>query len=431
MNEYQLMKDITYEYDADIGLAYSTPCRGLWNIVHIGTQVPGCHQIYVCPTSCLRGVVLTTAEMDAMDRLSTITVGEDNILEGTMEETLQEGTEKIIDSLPERPRMIMIFISCIHHFLAANYQRVYQVLRKEYPDIDFVDAYMDPIMRRKTPPIPSLMRQVYRVLQPSQQIPTQVNYIGNWFVMDEHSDMPQYLKQKGIDIRDLATETDYDHFKQMQYSSLNLTFHKYTAWAGKDLELRLHQKWLSIRMSYDYQIIDEDMDSICNALQIEPITEEERKQKRQATETKIQEVKELIGDTPISIDDSAIDEPLSLALFLLKHHFNVESIFIEVFKEKEEVFNELQRLAPNIKIYSAENWNMRVMKRQHDGLILGIGQKAAYYNNTMHFIDMIQSDGMYGYLGIQYLFTLLQDAYCKEKDMPTLIQHKGWGCCSK
>ena len=96
MKEFDLIRNITYEYDADVGLSYASPVRGVWNIVHIGTLVPQSHQIFVCPTSCLRGVVLTTAEMGAMDRLSTITVGEDNILEGDMEEALQRGTERVI-----------------------------------------------------------------------------------------------------------------------------------------------------------------------------------------------------------------------------------------------------------------------------------------------------------------------------------------------
>ena len=89
MNDYVLLKDYKKEEET---LLYSSPCRGLWNIVHLATQVPGSHQIYVCPTSCLRGVVLTTAEMGAMDRLSTITVGEDNILEGNLEEMILSGT---------------------------------------------------------------------------------------------------------------------------------------------------------------------------------------------------------------------------------------------------------------------------------------------------------------------------------------------------
>ena len=106
MKEYQRIADTAWEYNADDGLSFSSPARGVWNIVHMGTLVPEAHQIFVCPTSCLRGVVLTTAEMGAMDKLSTITVGEDNILEGDMEETLHEGTKKVIESLPARPRMI-------------------------------------------------------------------------------------------------------------------------------------------------------------------------------------------------------------------------------------------------------------------------------------------------------------------------------------
>ena len=70
--DFQYIKDLDYVYRADIGLSYSSPCRGAWNIVHYGTLVPEGHQIYVCPVSCLRGVVLTTAEMgfEAMKKLS-------------------------------------------------------------------------------------------------------------------------------------------------------------------------------------------------------------------------------------------------------------------------------------------------------------------------------------------------------------------------
>lgn len=431
MNEYQLIKDVTYQYNADIGLAYSSPCRGIWNIVHIGTQVPGCHQIYVCPTSCLRGVVLTTAEMNAMDRLSTITVGEDNILEGNMEETLQEGVEKVIESLPERPRMIMVFISCIHHFLAANYQRVYKILREEYPDIDFVDAYMDPIMRRKTPAIPSLTRQTYRVLQPAEHIASQINYIGNWFPTNQFSDLTLYLRSQGIDIRDLSEETDYDRFKEMQFSSLNITFHKYAAWAGRDLDLRLHQKWIPLHLSYDYDVIDKEMADVCRQLNIPPVPLDAVQESRKRTEEKLQQLKQMIGNTPIAIDYTAVDEPLSLALYLIRHGFNVESVFIEVITEEQKVFDELQQIKPDLRIYSADNWNMRVMKREHEGKILGIGQKAAYYNNTEYFVDVIETAGMYGYLGMQHLFDLMAEAYQKPKDLPSLIQHKGWGCCAK
>ena len=70
------------------GLEYGAPARGVWNIVHIGMLLPGAHQIYVCAGNCLRGVVLTAAEMNAQSRFSTITIKENNVMDGDIESLL-------------------------------------------------------------------------------------------------------------------------------------------------------------------------------------------------------------------------------------------------------------------------------------------------------------------------------------------------------
>ena len=43
-------------------LEYNPPARGVWNIVHIGMLLPESHEVFVCPESCMRGVVLTSGE---------------------------------------------------------------------------------------------------------------------------------------------------------------------------------------------------------------------------------------------------------------------------------------------------------------------------------------------------------------------------------
>ena len=58
------------------GLEYSPPARGPWTIVHVGMLVPECHEIFVCAQGCLRGVVLSAAELGLQRRFSTITVTE-------------------------------------------------------------------------------------------------------------------------------------------------------------------------------------------------------------------------------------------------------------------------------------------------------------------------------------------------------------------
>ncbi|MEE8815032.1 MAG: nitrogenase component 1 [Lachnospiraceae bacterium] len=423
---YHEMKDMPFSYNADDGLLYSSPCRGVWNIVHYGLLVPEGHQIYVCPTSCLRGVVLTTAEMGAMDHLSTITVGEDNILNGDMEEELLHGTEKILNTLKKRPRMVMIFTSCIHHFLAVNYQRVYRLLRKEYPDIDFIDCYMDPIMRRKIPADPSLRRQILRVLKKAPKDPKRCSFVGNCFPMNEYCDLYHHLVSNGIAISDLTTMKNYDEFRLMETSFVNFTFQRKADWAGKDLEIRLQQKWVSLHNGYDYDRIDSDMDRASEAMNIPAPREEEIRKQRELTDRAVDHCRKTLAGTPVSLDYTAVENPLELALFLIEKGFHVESVLIDSIVESKEVFEALQKRAPHLKVYSSLDPSMRQVLRSHEGKLVAIGQKSAYFNETDYFVNMTENAGMYGYRGIRRLMELVEEAAAKKKPMRDLVQHKGW-----
>lgn len=465
MKEFQLIKDIQYEYNADIGLAYASPVRGVWNIVHIGTLVPEGHQIYVCPTSCLRGVVLTTAEMGAMDKLSTITVGEDNILEGDMEESLQRGTERIIRELPARPKMMMIFTSCIHHFMAVNYKRVYKILRQEFPDIDFIDCYMDPIMRRVNPVVPSLWRQIHRGLkkpEDAQKLPNQVNYIGNCFPYGpEYCDLTAMLGESGITVRELNSCRTYEEFQSEAASAVNFVFHVSGLKAAKDMKIRLEQPWMRMRPGYNYDEFDEDLSEAAGLCGIRGYVDPEKNlekentpvetslsakngncqnkwavrrtsswscRQRERTEEAVCRVREALGGVPVSIDYTAVDCPLELALFLLNHGIEVESVFIDVFTEREEIFRALQKRKPDLKIYQTAGWNIRQMDRSHPGKIVCIGQKSAYFMNSDYFVNVVENAGMYGYSGIRHLMELIMDAAQHPKPMKELVQIKGWHC---
>ena len=130
------------------GLEYASPARGTWNIVHTGMLIPESHQIFVCAKGCLRGVVLTAAEMGEMGRYSALEIREENVLNGDMEQMMVEGVSDIIDKLSYRPRAIELFISCQHFFLAYDQGVVFETLRERFPDIEFVDCYMIPTLRK-------------------------------------------------------------------------------------------------------------------------------------------------------------------------------------------------------------------------------------------------------------------------------------------
>ena len=118
------------------GLEFGAPARGVWNIVHTGMLIPEAHEIYVCASSCLRGVVLTAAEMGAQGRFSTVTIKENNVLDGDMEELIIEGVTEILARLPYRPRAVLLYTSCIHHFMGCDLAMCFDELRRRHPDID-------------------------------------------------------------------------------------------------------------------------------------------------------------------------------------------------------------------------------------------------------------------------------------------------------
>lgn len=64
------IKEASFPVPFQPGLEFNSPAHGNWNIVHTGMLVPEAQQIYVCADNCMRGVVLTAAEMNAADRFS-------------------------------------------------------------------------------------------------------------------------------------------------------------------------------------------------------------------------------------------------------------------------------------------------------------------------------------------------------------------------
>ena len=102
------IKDASFPAPFASELEYNSPVHGNWNIVHTGMQVPETIQIYVCAENCMRGVVLTAAEMNAADRFSYVIVEEKDLLYSNLEEltgrTVLDRSALILDIFAQRAR---------------------------------------------------------------------------------------------------------------------------------------------------------------------------------------------------------------------------------------------------------------------------------------------------------------------------------------
>ncbi len=411
------------------GLEYGAPARGTWNIVHVGMLIPQAHQIFVCAQGCLRGVVLTAAEMGASDRFSTIAVRENNVLDGDMEELILDGISDILKRLPKQPPAVLLYTSCIHHFMGSDLNYVYQVLREKYPQIQFTDCYMNPIMRKSgMTPDQTMRRQLYSLLKQKENKEKKVHLAGCDFRLDVNSELYQYLIQNDYEVCEIASCKTYEEYEQLAKAGWCITTFPAAKAAGEYLEKEYGQQHLYLPASFEYETIDKNLQFLQEKLELN-IELDDLNVKKAACEEVLKKTKEFIGSTEITIDFTAFPFVLSLAKLLLSHGFCVTKLYVDSFLgEEREIFDWLKEHAPNLEIYPTVHASMRVISRSSDQKILAIGQKAAYFSGTDYFVNIVEGGGFWGYESIIHLANLMCDAYTYPKDRKSLIQIKGMGC---
>ncbi len=421
------IKDAAFPAPFVSGLEYGAPARGTWNIVHIGMLIPKSHQIYVCAANCLRGVVLTAAEMGTSDRFSTIAVQENNVLEGDMEELIIEGVSNILEKLPQKPPAVLVFTACIHHFMGCDLDLVYKELRKRYPDVAFAECYMDPIMRKSgLTPDQKMRRQLYSILEPLKVNRKSINIIGNNIPTDESSELIRTIRENGYELKDITLCKTYDEYLKMAESCVNISCLPAVIPSGDYLQEKLGQKHLHLPLCYGFDEITKNLNTLNEYLGLQ---KKEYAYEKSAALNALKEAKEVIGDAKISIDYTSVPRPAGLARLLVENGFNVDRLYVDSFTEWDKTdFDWLVKNKPEMKVYATVHAKMRVLDRKCSEKSLAIGQKAAYFTGSEYFVNIVEGGGMYGFDGIVRLAGLMKEAFICPKNVRELIQIKGLGC---
>lgn len=430
------IKEASFPVPFQPGLEFNSPAHGNWNIVHTGMLVPEARQIYVCADNCMRGVVLTAAEMNAADRFSFVIVEEKDLLGGNLEDVTIEGVTDVLKRLDKKPKAVLLFTVCLHHFLGSDLDRIYGELEKRFPEIFFMRCFMDPIMQKTGPtPDQKLRLAMYDAVQERKADPKCVTVLGSDFALDEGSDICRILKKNEILLREIPTCETWEDYQNLGEGSLILNCYPAGKFGAEKQAERLGRPFLYLPGSFDYGEIQEQEEKLLgmlgqqnnrktgkiNGLDIE-------KEIRECEEA-LSHAHQIIGDTPIAVDYLFHPRPLGLTKLLLTHGFQVQSVFLDsISPEEKEVFFWLKENYPELKLISTVRPEMRVRTRQQSEKILAIGQKAAWFTGSRNFVNMVQGGGLWGFDGIRHTAQLMVEAFHEEKDPEDLIVRKGWGC---
>lgn len=407
------------------GLEYSPPARGMWNIVHTGMLIPESHQIFICARGCLRGVILTAAEMCAMDRMSWTAIDEQDFLGRGLEDSVLDGCTHILQKLPCKPRCVLVFFSCVQLFAGVDIPLLMEELRSRFPEMDFVDCYMHPTMRKSgLTPDQKMRVQLYDALRPCPERPRTAAIIGNNLAAHPDMEMLQFFRQNSWELRDITCCRNYEEYLQMAECELLLTTSPAARPAGEMLAERLGRKHLHLPIAYHPEEIRRHSRLLADAMGC-PAPAPEADESFAAQE--LAKALEVVKNTPVSIDYTATPRPASLARLLAENGFNVVRLYLDVMiPEEEPAFRWLQNHCPELHILPTAHPAMTFAPQKKAAV--AIGQKAAYFDRTPHFVNMVEGGGLYGFRGIGELAKLLVNAAVEEKNIEQTVRRKGLGC---
>lgn len=430
------IKEASFPVPFQPGLEFNSPAHGNWNIVHTGMLVPEAHQIYVCADNCMRGVVLTAAEMNAADRFSFVIVEEKDLLGGNLEDVTIEGVTDVLNRLDKKPKAVLLFTVCLHHFLGSDLDRIYGELEKRFPEIFFMRCFMDPIMQKTGPtPDQKLRLAMYDAVPEREADPRCVTVLGSDFALDEGADICRLLKKNGICLRETPACETWEDYQKLGEGSLILNGYPAGKFGTEKQARRLGRPFLYLPGSFDYEEIQEQEEKLLGMLEQQnnrktgEIKGLDIEKEIRECEEALSHAHQIIGDTPIAVDYLFHPRPLGLTKLLLTHKFQVQSVFLDsISPEEKEVFFWLKENYPELKLISTIRPEMRVRTRQQSEKILAIGQKAAWFTGSRNFVNMVQGGGLWGFDGIRHTAQLMVEAFHEEKDPEDLIVRKGWGC---
>ncbi len=464
------------------GLEYTPPARGTWTIAHTPVHVPECYEIYVCPESCLRGVSLSAAEFGGLGtKFSLIVVEEEDWNRSRMEPLFIEGVTDLLRQRYERdgtyPPMCIVFNSCMHQFMDTNMNYIFRHLQERFPDVLFVEGNMNCTMRTtQTHYESSTNRALYKGLLPKgdvHRLPSSlstgdtqpsVNVIGNYFALEDGStarsgkgsELIELLRFAGYKVNDLVRTETYDEYQSMADAALNFYTHPFGEAACVDLKKRLGTPFLEVPYCWNFEEIErteraflEKAVTLVNGGDVAgpeggytPILRESLLTPyREEAEAALRETAEKLADWSVVLDGAATPRPFDLACLLETYGIHVEYVYADGFaKDSEKTAKEQWETLAKEHGHDAVTLpliDFRMRLKPHgtvskkDGKYLALGQKAAFYASTEHFINLIFQSGLLGYRGITELCAQMLYAADHPQNTEEVISEKAIGCTAK
>ncbi|MBO5303152.1 MAG: oxidoreductase [Lachnospiraceae bacterium] len=420
-------------------LEYTCPSHGGWGMVRIGMLIPESHQIFVCPSACGRHGALGAIKQGLKNRLSYLYLEESDVISG-YDDAIYDAVEELLVRLQKRPKVIIVFVSCLDDLIGTDENAVMAELSNRYPDVKFRMGHMNPIQTDSDePPLVSIWKNVYSLMERTvDTVKPAVNMLGNYVAIDEKSEFIKVLKELGIDVYHIENLNTYEELKDMGNHALNILLTSAVEKVAGQLEKEQNMAYLKAPVNYNlkeikagYQALFEKLAEIgqlggsvsSERIEIPAKVEEILIDSEKRALSAIQKAKMLIGDRDIHIDYSAFVHPFSAAKFFYENGFSIKKIYAKEMDENDADYQWVKN-ETDIEIIPIKKHDIVHMWKEHEDSI-SIGLEAAYVSGSRHVVSVFQDEKMYGYHGICLLMEHLINCIKEDVDLEDVINKAG------
>lgn len=393
-------------YSSPATLAFNSPGAEGFGVKRAGLAIPGSIMLLVAPGCCGRNTSLISSMPEYNDRFFYLMMDETDVVTGRHLKKIPQAVEEVCNSLPRRPSVVMICITCVDALLGTDMERVCR-RAEERVGLPVRPCYMYALTREgRKPPMVHVRQSLYSLLEPRKKKGNVVNLLGHFAPLVEDCELYALLRQIGVKtIHELSRCKDYEEYLSMAEANFNLVLNPEARFAARDFAQRLNIPFIELTRLYQADKIHNQYMALGGAL---GVWFDDGAYLHQA-EAAIEQFREKYGAVTFAVGECMNGDPFELSLALVRAGFRVSELYGTLTGENFAHLTKLAQLSPETRVFSNLEPTMLYYDCGEAHADVTIGKDAGYYHPGCPNLQWNQDCQPFGYAGVRHLFTALDN----------------------
>ena len=335
-----------------------------------------------------------------------------DIVTGRHLKKMPQAVCEVVDSLPEKPSVVMVCMTCVDALLGTDMERVCRKA-EQAAGLPVVPCYMYALTREgRKPPMVDVRRAVYSLLEKEPRQRRTVNLLGYFAPLQDDCEFYDILRSIGFtQINEISRCADFAAYKAMSRANVNFVLNPESRLAAQDLEKRLGIPSIELTRLYQVSQIHKQYQALAKALDV-TIDDQVWLEKAQAV---VAQMREKYSGTTVAIGEMQNGNAFEMALALTRYGFIVREIYANLGPDDFVYLRHLAELSPETKVYSNLSPSMLYYEGDEASIDVTIGKDAAYYHEQAAHLHWDEDIQPFGYAGVVSLLKRLEEVLLERK----------------